>query len=78
MPSSAHIIYIPMMLLVGVMIGFILGTRAARNAFDLQRKRDAERAEVRAQREARKKARQAAEGGQGDDTAGSATGRPAE
>ena len=78
MPSSAHIIYIPMMLLVGMMIGFILGTRAARNAFDLQRKRDAERAEVRAQREARKKARQAAESGQGDDTADSATSRPAE
>jgi hypothetical protein len=78
MPSSAHIIYIPMMILVGVMIGFILGTRAARNAFDLQRKRDAERAEVRAQREARKQARQAAEGGQGEGTAGSATGRPAE
>jgi hypothetical protein len=64
MPSSAHIIYIPMMILVGVMIGFILGSRAARNAFDLQRKRDAERAEARAQREARKQARQAGAGGQ--------------
>lgn len=69
MPSSAHLIYIPMMILVGVMIGFILGTRAARNGFDLQRKRDAERAAARAQREARKQARQAAgeqPGGPGD------------
>lgn len=60
MPSSAHFFYIPMMILVGVMIGFIIGTRAARNAYDLERKRDAERAEARARREARKQARQAA------------------
>lgn len=78
MPSSAHIIYIPMMILVGVMIGFILGSRAARNAFDLERKRDAERAKARAQREARKQARQAAEGGQGAGGAGNDTDRPAE
>ncbi|ACY15865.1 hypothetical protein [Haliangium ochraceum] len=70
MPSSAHIIYIPAMILVGVMLGFILGSRAARNAFDMERKRDAERAEARARREERKRARQAAAdaeaGGQGE------------
>jgi hypothetical protein len=65
MPSSAHFFYIPMMILVGIVFGFILGSRAARNAFDLERKREAERAEARARREARKQARQAAP--QGDD-----------
>lgn len=57
MPSSAHFIYIPMVLLVGIMLGFIFGTRAARNAFDMERKREAERAAARARREARKQAR---------------------
>ncbi|WP_428263767.1 hypothetical protein [Haliangium sp.] len=60
LPSSAHLIYIPMVLLTGVMVGFILGSRAARNAFDMERKRDAERAAARARREARKQAKQAA------------------
>jgi hypothetical protein len=72
MPSSAHFFYIPMMILVGVMIGFILGTRAARNGFDLERKRDAERAEARARREARKQARQAAEAAASSDAADAA------
>jgi hypothetical protein len=72
MPSSAHFFYIPMMILCGVIIGFVLASRAARNAFDLERKREAERAEARARREARKQARQAAgeaagEAGQGDE-----------
>jgi hypothetical protein len=52
--SSSHIIFIPMMLLIGAFLGFVLGARAARNAYDLQRKRDAEREQVRAERAARK------------------------
>ncbi|GAB4556729.1 MAG: hypothetical protein Tsb0020_00230 [Haliangiales bacterium] len=66
LPSSAHIIYIPMVLLVGVMLGFIFGSRAARNAFDMERKRDAERAEARARRQARKEARAAEASGDSD------------
>jgi hypothetical protein len=72
MPSSAHFFYIPMMILVGVIIGFVLASRAARNAFDLERKREAERAEARARREARKQARQAAGEGGEDGDAGQA------
>jgi uncharacterized protein YneF (UPF0154 family) len=30
-PSIAHILYIPGVLLVGIAIGFVLGARAARN-----------------------------------------------
>lgn len=68
MPSSAHLIYIPMVLLVGMMLGFILGTRAARNAFDMERKRDEERAAARARRAARKAARAGGtDGGDGGD-----------
>lgn len=63
--TSGHIIYIPMVLMVGLFLGFILGARAARNQFDLQRKRDEERAAARAAREARKaeRAKAAADAG---------------
>ncbi|HSD90617.1 MAG TPA: hypothetical protein VLB44_24000 [Kofleriaceae bacterium] len=52
--TSSHVLFIPGMLMIGMFIGFILGTRAARNQFDAQRKRDEERAAVRAAREAKK------------------------
>ena len=55
--TSGHIIFIPMMLAVGGLIGFILGARAARNAYDLERRRDAEREKVKAERAARKAAK---------------------
>lgn len=55
--SSAHIIYIPLVLIVGMVLGFVLGGRAARDAENLHAKRDAERA---AAREARKKKRESA------------------
>jgi hypothetical protein len=55
--TSGHIIFIPMMLAVGGLLGFILGARAARNAYDLERRRDAERDKARAERAARKAAR---------------------
>ncbi len=55
LPTSAHIIYIPMVLLLGIFLGFVLGTRAARGAMELERKRDEER---RLAREARKQRRQ--------------------
>jgi hypothetical protein len=56
-----------MAILLGIFLGFILGARAARNAFDLERKRDEERAAARAAREAKKAARAAkADGGSAD------------
>jgi len=52
--TSSHIIFIPAVLMVGLFLGFILGARAARNQFDLQRRRDEEREAVRAARAAKK------------------------
>jgi len=56
MPTSSHILFIPGMLLIGMFLGFIIGTRAARNQFDLARKREEERDAVRAARAAKKAA----------------------
>jgi hypothetical protein len=53
---GSHIIFIPSVLLVGIFLGFLLGARAARNQFDLQQKRDAERDAARAARAAKKAA----------------------
>ena len=33
MPTAAHFIYIPGVLLIGIVIGWILGSRAAADAF---------------------------------------------
>ena len=39
--TSGHFIFIPAVLFVGVVIGWILGSRAARDAYNLElRKRD--------------------------------------
>lgn len=54
--TSSHIIFIPAMILIGLFLGFILGARAARNQFDLQQKREAEREAARAARAAKKSA----------------------
>jgi hypothetical protein len=48
--TSGHIIFIPAALMVGMFLGFILGARAARNQFDLQRRRDEEREAARTAR----------------------------
>ena len=53
--TSSHVIFIPGILMVGMFLGFILGTRAARNQFDLQRKREEERAAAKAARASKKK-----------------------
>ena len=54
--TSGHVLFIPGVLMIGMFIGFILGTRAARNQFDLQQKRDAEREATRAARAAKRAA----------------------
>jgi hypothetical protein len=52
--TSSHVLFIPGVLMVGMFLGFILGARAARNQFDLQRKREQEREAARAARAAKK------------------------
>lgn len=54
--TASHVIFIPGVLMIGMFLGFILGTRAARNQFDLQQKRDAEREAARAARAAKRTA----------------------
>ena len=50
--SAAHFIFIPAVLLVGVVVGWVLGSRAAQDAFAAELRRREERQE----REARKRA----------------------
>jgi hypothetical protein len=42
--TAGHFIFIPAVLLVGVVIGWVLGSRAARDAFAMELKRRDERA----------------------------------
>ena len=44
MPST-HFIFIPGVLLIGVVIGWVLGSRAARDAYAMELKRREERAQ---------------------------------
>jgi len=39
MPTAAHFIYIPAILLIGIVIGWILGSRAAADAYAAQMRR---------------------------------------
>ena len=43
--TSSHFIFIPAVLLVGLVIGWILGSRAARDAFAAELRRRDERAQ---------------------------------
>ena len=52
MPTTAHFIYIPAVLVIGIVIGFILGGRAARDAFAAQREKEDARAARKAARKA--------------------------
>jgi hypothetical protein len=54
--TAGHVLFIPGVLMVGMFLGFIFGTRAARNQFDLQQKRDLERDAARAARAAKRAA----------------------
>jgi len=42
-PPASHFIFIPAVLLVGIMIGWILGSRAARDAYAAELRRREER-----------------------------------
>lgn len=52
-PPSSHFIFIPVVLVLGIIIGFMLGARATRDAIATEERR-------RADREARRAARAAA------------------
>lgn len=52
MPSS-HFLFIPAVLLIGVVVGWVLGSRAARDAFAAEAKRREARDQARARRESR-------------------------
>lgn len=60
--TSGHFIFIPAVLAAGILIGFLLGTRAAQDRINLELKRAAEREEARRQRAERKAARGGANG----------------
>lgn len=47
MPDAAHFIYIPGVLLIGIVIGWILGSRMAADAYAVQQRREQERRERR-------------------------------
>lgn len=57
--TSSHFIYIPMVAIGGMILGFLIGARAVRDAMNLEQKREQERAEARRAREERKKKREA-------------------
>ncbi len=44
MPSMAHVLYVPAILVLGLVLGWILGSRAAKDAFAMELKRREERA----------------------------------
>jgi hypothetical protein len=47
--TSAHFIFIPTVLLIGIVIGWVLGSRAARDAYAAELRRREERAARRTQ-----------------------------
>ena len=59
MPTSGHFIFIPAVLLIGTVIGFILGGRAAADRANMEKMREEARAKAREEREARKAAKKA-------------------
>jgi hypothetical protein len=55
-PPSSHFIYIPVIFLLGITLGFIFGSKATRDAIAFEQKKAQEREERRAKREAAKAA----------------------
>ncbi|HUH02808.1 MAG TPA: hypothetical protein VML75_12505 [Kofleriaceae bacterium] len=58
--TSSHLIFIPLVLIAGMVLGFVFGGRVARDAYNRELQRDKQREEARAEREARKQKKQAA------------------
>ena len=58
LPPSSHFIYIPVVLVLGIVLGFVMGARATREQIRL----DAERAAAREQKKAERAAARAKSG----------------
>jgi hypothetical protein len=65
--TSGHLIFIPAVLVIGMFVGFLLGTRAAQDRINVELKRQDEREEARKARAERKAARQKAAGAASSD-----------
>jgi len=61
-PPSSHFIYIPVIFILGIVLGFVMGSKATRDAYALEEKKAAERAE----RAAKRAARQASAGAEAE------------
>ena len=59
--TGEHVIFIPGVLAIGLFVGFLLGTRAARNQFAAEQKRAADREAAKAARAAKKAEKSAGE-----------------
>jgi len=51
LPPSSHFIYIPVIFILGIVLGFVLGAKATRDAIALEQRKAAEREERRARRQ---------------------------
>jgi uncharacterized membrane protein len=47
-PTAGHFIYIPVILLIGIVLGWVLGSRAAADAMAVEQRRREERAQRKA------------------------------
>jgi hypothetical protein len=54
LPPSSHFIYIPVIFLLGIVLGFMLGAKATRDALALEARKAAEREARRAERAAKR------------------------
>lgn len=59
--TSGHLLFIPGVLVIGMFIGFLFGSRVAQDRMNLELKRQAEREAAKAARAERKAARAKAE-----------------
>jgi hypothetical protein len=62
-PPSSHFIYIPVIFILGIVIGFVLGAKATRDAIALEARKAAEREERKARRQAAQSGASAAASG---------------
>ena len=56
LPNSSHIIYIPVVFILGIVIGFMVGAKATRDEIALSQRKAAEREARLAERAARRAA----------------------
>ena len=51
-PPSSHFIYIPVIFILGIVLGFLMGSKATRDAITFEQRKAAEREERKARRQA--------------------------